>query len=116
MAGGPPYHALRCRSSVGTISHPSTAGELPVRGPDGWPSKLHDGFFNKEICLFKVDGVVTVSKIVSGGKSSRRIKSGGTNKDIPGDTWNRLSYVFTKNEFDECMKFWGDIDDAIKNL
>jgi len=52
-----------------------------------WPSKLHDGFFGRELCLFAASALV---------KSPRIIQFGGTRKikQIDGpvkDTWNRMN-------------------------
>jgi hypothetical protein len=68
-----------------------------------WPSKFHDGLFNREICLFDpMQHLILTSK------------SGG-NPDCPrivnGDTWNRMAHVISDKDWDAIdKKFFHDVD------
>jgi hypothetical protein len=81
-----------------------------------WPSKLHDGYFNKELCLF--DGTGLISLISSkGGKKSKKTQKGG--EVIPGDSWNRMNHNITKEEMDkldEKLFKNSNIDYVMENL
>ena len=66
-----------------------------------WPSKLHDGFFNREVCLFNPNHeVLTVNKTYGGAKKQKNPK----NNNIPGDSWNRMNKTITVKRIDELKK------------
>jgi hypothetical protein len=80
-----------------------------------WPSRLHDGFFNREICLFNpMNDLLFIKK---GGKK-RNIKKGGGNYEVPeGDSWNRMNKVMDLSDIDEDELFKNtDIAFVLENL
>jgi hypothetical protein len=55
-----------------------------------WASKFHDGFFNREVCLFNPTPILLIQK--GGNKKRKIIKKKGSTYDIPkGDSWNRMN-------------------------
>ena len=52
-----------------------------------WPSKLHDGFFNREICIFHPSINLVEGQIIQIG-SGKHIKAHFPNVPV-GDSWNR---------------------------
>lgn len=65
-----------------------------------WPSKLHDGFFNKELCLFDGSGLISIIS-PSGGKKIKTTKKQKAGEIIEGDTWNRMNHNITKEDMDK---------------
>jgi hypothetical protein len=70
-----------------------------------WPSKFHDGFFNKEICLFNPTSDLLKHK-PKGGNKKKIIKNKGGAYDIPkGDSWNRMNKKMDLSDIDETKLF-----------
>jgi hypothetical protein len=82
-----------------------------------WPSKFHDGFFNRELCLFNPTKELLVQRIKGGSKKT--IKKKKENYDIPeGDSWNRMNITktaLTALEKEELYKNT-DIKFVLENL
>lgn len=79
-----------------------------------WPSKLHDGLFNKELCIFQPTLQLKLESI--GGNRKKKFIIGGGDESCPiivnGDTWNRHK-GFTKDEWDKLDYLVEDIDQEI---
>jgi len=81
-----------------------------------WPSKLHNGFFNREICLFNPTTELLFKK-TKGGRKKQIIKKGGT-YDIPeGDSWNRHNKRMDLSSISDNELFKDtNIDFVLENL
>jgi hypothetical protein len=86
--------------------------------PIKWPSKLHDGLFNTEVCLFSPTTDLIIQNKKAGGKNKTKKKDVKSYEVPEGDSWNRMnkpmSYL-TKEERDEIYKNT-NIDFVMENL
>ena len=82
-----------------------------------WPSKLHDGFFNTELCIFDP----TPSLLIQNGgkikiKKSKK-KLGGASEIPEGDSWNRMNKPIDLSDINREELFKNtDIDFVLENL
>jgi hypothetical protein len=78
-----------------------------------WPSKIHGGLFNKEVCIFnpilKLEYVKTHHVRKGAGK---QLGSGSNTCPliVEGDTWNRMCEGISQKEINEILEKFKDID------
>ena len=81
-----------------------------------WPSKWHDGFFNREICIFNPSK--SVGQLHKGGEK-KKIKRGYIKKP-KGDSWNRMNdpRLFDPKEDEKIKAFIrkGGLSDLAKEM
>lgn len=88
-----------------------------------WPSKLHDGFFNREICLFSPSAELLIEQKTGGKEASLRKnvkikkRKGGSNYEIvpEGDSWNRMNQKMELIPAEELFKD-SNIEFVMENL
>lgn len=68
-----------------------------------WPSKLHNGMFNRECCLFKPSDLIEINRSQKGG--NKKHKKGGNFDNITGDSWNRMrENIWKPGEFEKLTE------------
>jgi hypothetical protein len=60
-----------------------------------WPSKFHDGYFNKELCIFN-----PLSRVTQKGGGTTKLKTKRHNEEPIGDTWNRMNNKWEDGEIE----------------
>lgn len=85
-----------------------------------WPSKLHDGFFNKEVCVFNPIDCLKQIKIMTTSEGGGKKKKDTFIKKPKGDSWNRMNdpRLFDPKEKEkiEASLLKGGLSDLAKEM